>query len=139
MQFSNTWIAESRLRFNERKRNLSTIISYPPKNALRVNAWRDLPSDRTPARYRLTLDDGKTRDFTLAKGNRVIMDALITQPVYCASPVRISMRVCVLRNEYSVPIHLEMFDNDAATGREKYGIYFLNAKVERLSGNGGVE
>lgn len=110
----------------------------PPSNALRVNAWRDLPSDSAPARYRITAFDGRTREFTLAKGNRIILDALMLQPVYCASPVRISNRVCILRRDYRVPINKEMFKNDAATDHAKFGVYFLNCSVERIAGNEGA-
>lgn len=111
----------------------------PPANALRVEAWRDLPSDPAPARYMITGDDGTVHQITLAKGNRIILDALLNQPVYCASPVRISDRVCILRREYRVPITKEMFENDAATDRAKFGVYFLNGQVERITGNGGAE
>jgi hypothetical protein len=111
----------------------------PPANTLRVEAWRDLPPDRTPARYKITGDDGLVHQITLTKGNRVILDALINQPVYCASPVRISDRVCILRHEYRVPIIKEMFENDAATDRAKFGVYFLNGHVERISGKGGAK
>jgi hypothetical protein len=76
--------------------------------------------------------------ITLAKGNRIILDALLMQPVYCASPVRISDRVCILRHEYSVQIKKEMFKNDAATDRAKFGVYFLDGCVERLDDNGGA-
>jgi hypothetical protein len=120
-------------------KNINAIkTTRPPSNALRVNAWRDLPSDCAPARYRITADDGQTREFTLAKGNRIVLDALILQPVYCASPVRISDRVCILKRDYYVPITKEMYENDAATDRAKFGVYFLNCRVERIAGNGGA-
>jgi hypothetical protein len=118
--------------------NLS-MTTRPPSNALRVNGWRDLPNDRRTARYRLTDDDGRTREITLAKGNRIVLDALLKQPVFCASPVRISDRVCILRHEYSVPIIKEMYENDAATDRAKFGVYFLGGKVERVSDSGETE
>ncbi|SMD00976.1 hypothetical protein [Primorskyibacter flagellatus] len=102
----------------------------PPANALRVEAWRDLPRDATPAHYRITDEVGDTRLITLSKGNRIILDALIAQPVFCASPVRISDRVCILRHEYRVPIIKEMYENDAATDRARFGVYFLNGRVE---------
>ncbi|WP_158234192.1 hypothetical protein [Oceaniglobus indicus] len=118
--------------------NSQTRGDRPPPNALRVKAWRDLPANRTPARYKITADSGDTHQISVAKGNRIILDALIEQPVYCASPVRISDRVCILRHEYGVPIIKEMYENDAATDRAKFGVYFLNAKVERVSGGGGA-
>jgi hypothetical protein len=116
-----------------------TKTTRPPSNALRVEAWRDLPPDGSPARYRITGDDGAVHQITLAKGNRIILDALLKQPVYCASPVRISDRVCILRHEYRVPIIKEMFENDAATDRAKFGVYFLNGQVERITRKGGAQ
>jgi hypothetical protein len=110
----------------------------PPANALRVEAWRDLPGDREKARYKITGNDGDTRTITVAKGNRIILDALIAQPVFCASPVRISDRVCILRHEYGVPIIKEMYENDTATDRAKFGVYFLDGCVERLDSKGGA-
>lgn len=106
----------------------------PPDNTRRVNAWRDLPKDRTPARYAITDGDGNTRTITLAKGNRVILDALLERPLYCASPVRISDRVCILRNEYQVPIAREMYDADPATDRQRFGVYFIGKGVVRVGG-----
>jgi hypothetical protein len=52
--------------------------------------------------------------------------------------VRISDRVCILRHEYGVPIIKEMYENDAATDRSKFGVYFLDCRVERLSDNGSA-
>jgi hypothetical protein len=113
-------------------------IARPPANSLRVEAWRDLPKNGAAARYKITREDGGVSVITLAKGNRIILDALLKQPVYCASPVRISDRVCILRHEYSVPIIKEMYENDAATDRAKFGVYFLDGCVERLDDNGGA-
>jgi hypothetical protein len=38
-----------------------------------------------------------------------------------------------------VPIIKEMFENDAATDRAKFGVYFQNGRVERISGKGGAQ
>ncbi len=114
--------------------NDSHFLDRPPANALRVDAWRDLPPYRTPARYRITDADGDSRIITLSKGNRVILDALLLQPLYCASPVRISDRVCILRRDYGVPITKEMYVNDTATDRAKFGVYFLGEGVSRIEG-----
>jgi len=106
----------------------------PPANALRVERWSDMPKGTSPARYEVVSEDGKTKTITLAKGNRIILDALIQQPVYCASPVRISDRVCILRRDYGVPITKEMYSNDTATDRAKFGVYFLSGSVRRIDG-----
>lgn len=112
----------------------SKPTNKPPANALRVERWSDMPTGTAPARYEIIGEDGKAKTITLAKGNRIILDALIKQPLYCASPVRISDRVCILRHDYGVPITKEMYDNDTATDRAKFGVYFLAGKVRRIFG-----
>jgi hypothetical protein len=111
----------------------------PPTNSLRVAAWRDLPKERATALYKITAEDGGVHFITVAKGNRIILDALLKQPVYCASPVRVSDRVCILIHKYGVPITKEMYENDEATGRDRFGVYFLNGRVELLSREGGAQ
>lgn len=106
----------------------------PPANALRVSKWTDMPEATSLARYEITDIDGETKTITLAKGNRIVMDALIAQPVYCASPVRISDRVCILRRDYGVPITKEMYENDKATDRARFGVYFIGDGVRRIDG-----
>lgn len=113
---------------------MTTSIDSPPRNTLRVNAWRDLPKDRLTARYTIPTEDGGTKEIALANGNRIVLDALLSQPVYCASPVRISDRVCILRHEYGVPIMREMYDGDAATDRQRFGVYFIGEGVQRIEG-----
>ncbi len=105
----------------------------PPANALRVNAWRDLPSETEPATYEVKGKDGTSRAVSLSKGNRIVLDALIDRPIFCASPIRISSRVCVLRHDFGVPIKKEMYDNDTTTDRAKFGAYFLDCDVKRIS------
>ncbi len=92
-----------------------------------------LSPDKAPARYAIQRPDG-AKVVTLAKGNRIIMDALLQRPVYCASPVRISDRVCILRRDYGVPIDREMYEADPHTGGERYGVYFIGAGVRRIGG-----
>ncbi|MFG6634525.1 hypothetical protein ACGYJ8_01105 [Sulfitobacter sp. 1A12126] len=118
--------------------NINTDFGFstdrPPANALRVEKWSDMPKGTAPARYEVVAEDGTTKTFTLAKGNRIILDALIQRPVYCASPVRISDRVCILRRDYGVPITKEMYVNDTATDRARFGVYFLSGTVRRIDG-----
>lgn len=106
----------------------------PPANALRVNAWHDLSPDEAPAKYEIISDDGQTKTITLARGNRIILDTLIKQPVYCASPVRISDRVHILKSVYGVPITKEMYANDKQTGRQRFGVYFIGDGVRQIDG-----
>ena len=113
---------------------INILTNRPPANALRVVRWSDMPKGTAPARYEVVAEDGTTKPFILAKGNRIILDALIQQPVYCASPVSISDRVCILRRDYGVPITKEMYSNDTATDRAKFGVYFLSGTVRRIDG-----
>jgi|TARA_R110000823_G_scaffold191991_1_gene323656 hypothetical protein len=99
---------------------------------LRVQGWKDLPKDRSTARYEIPTDDGGTRVITLKSGNRVVLDSLIARPLLCASPVRISDRVCILRHEYGVPIDREMYDGDEASEGQRFGVYFIGQGVRRI-------
>ena len=110
----------------------SNQTSRPPKNTLRVQGWKDLPKDRSMARYEIPTADGGTRVITLKSGNRVVLDALISRPLLCASPVRISDRVCILRHEYGVPIDREMYDGDEASEGQRFGVYFIGHGVRRI-------
>jgi hypothetical protein len=73
------------------KTNLKKITCHPA-NALRAEAWRDLPKNGAAACYKITIEDSGVSVITLAKGNSIILDALLKQPVFCASP-----RVCEVR------------------------------------------
>lgn len=106
----------------------------PPDNSRRVSAWRDLPTDRTPARYEIRDADGNTREITLKNGNRIVLDALLERPLYCASQVRISDRVGILRHEYGVPIEREMYEGNPQTGAQRFGVYFIGEGVRRIEG-----
>ncbi len=63
----------------------------------------DMSGNRDKQRYRI---EGET-EIVLSKRLRDMMDTLRKGPVYCASPVRLSDAVCVLRRDYQVPIETE--------------------------------
>jgi hypothetical protein len=106
----------------------------PPKDALRVHAWKDMSTETGPAKFEIPKADGSTKIITLSKGNRIVLDALIRQPILCASEVRVSDRVSILRNTYGVPITKKMYENDSVTGRAKFGVYFADKGVRRIDG-----
>lgn len=68
-----------------------------------ILSLRDMSGNRAKQRYRI---DGEA-EITLSKRWRDMMDTLRKGPVYCASPVRLSDAVCVLRRDYQVPIETE--------------------------------
>ena len=100
-------------RSREKERDMTTkpnVVDRPPPNTLRVNAWRDMPEDRTPARYEVQSGGADPKAIIVSKGPRVVLDALIKQPVFCASPVRISECVSVLRHDFGVPIDMTVYE-----------------------------
>lgn len=105
---------------------------------MRVYGWSNLPNEKAPARFRITNGTGDSRTVTLSKNKRRILEGLMTQPMFCASPVRISDIVCILKTDYGINIHMELYSNDAETDRAKYGVYTLIDQVERLDGMVGA-
>ena len=103
----------------------------PPSNAKRVFGNRDLPPHRGKARYRVTTADGRSFIRTVAKRKRQVLEALMQAPVYCASPVRISDQVCIMKADDGIHIMTEMFRDDRAPA-SVYGIYVLCDQVEYL-------
>jgi hypothetical protein len=86
------------------------IKTKPPANAQRVNAWCDLPLARDPARYRITNPNGQTHEITLKLGNRQILEGLMCAPMYCASPVRVSDRVLILKTEFGIAVETKDYE-----------------------------
>ncbi|RYH08828.1 hypothetical protein [Tropicimonas sp. IMCC6043] len=108
------------------KTNSSTT---PPKNAQRILSWADLPPAADSATYELISTTGETRTVTLKGGNRRVLEGLMRGPLYCASPVRVSDRVMVLKRDHGVTIRTEVFESDGTTECERFGIYFLDDEV----------
>ncbi|MCV2866915.1 hypothetical protein OE647_19615 [Defluviimonas sp. WL0075] len=106
----------------------------PPRNAQRIYRVGELPKDRTPAHYRITRRDGEAVTVTLQKRRRQILDLLMQGPVYCASPVRISDIVCVLKHELGLDVETVIYPGNRQAGAGDYGIYFLRSAVARLDG-----
>jgi hypothetical protein len=102
----------------------------PPKNAQRIYRVAELPPFRGPETFIIHEGD-ELREVTLSKRQRQVLELLMCAPVYCASPVRISDMVFVLREEVGLDIETRMFPGDPETGAGSYGVYFLNSRVER--------
>ncbi|OOY23127.1 hypothetical protein BMI91_16930 [Thioclava sediminum] len=106
----------------------------PPRHAKRVNCVADLPKDRSPASFEVINANSKSRVVILEKRRRQILELLTLGPVYCASPVRISDIVYVLKREIGLEVDTEFYPGDRATGAGDYGVYFLRSRVRRLDG-----
>ena len=110
----------------------------PSANTLRVYGWTNLPNEKAPARFKIADGTGESRTVTLSKNKRRILEGLMKQPMYCASPVRISDIVCILKTDYDINIHMKLYASDRETDRAKYGVYTLMDRVELLDGTGGA-
>lgn len=105
----------------------------PPANSQRIWRVSDLPKARAAQSYRITNTDGSEINVTLANRRRQVLELLLKGPVYCASPVRLSDMVHVLKRENGLEVHTEFYPGDTETGAGTYGVYFLKSRVARLS------
>jgi hypothetical protein len=105
----------------------------PPKNAKRIYRVADLPQNRKTAEYEVRSVGSEPKIVKLCKRQRQIMDLLIEAPVYCASPVRISDAVHILKREIAIDVHTAMYAGNENTGSGSYGVYFLNTNVRLLN------
>ncbi len=101
----------------------------PPKNAQRIMRVADLPQTRSPAQYEVQNGDEPPKTVTLEKRQRQIMDLLIRGPVYCASPVRLSDVVHILKRDIGLDVETKMYPGNPITGSGAYGVYFLKSPV----------
>jgi hypothetical protein len=104
----------------------------PPANAQRIWRVADLPKNRAPAHYVITNDGDEPITVLLSKRRRQVMDLLKQGSVYCASPVRISDIVHLLKRETGVVVDTEYYPGDHETGAGTYGVYVLKSKVTLL-------
>ena len=91
----------------------------------------DLPTAREPARYEWT-EDGKPHFAVLSKRNRQVLDALRRGPLYCASPVRLSDSVLILKRDYGIDIETLLFSGD---GESRFGVYRLASDITFIGQN----
>lgn len=101
----------------------------PPLNSQRIHRVADLPPYRSPMVYVIANNDEDTHIATLQKRKRQIMDLLLQGPVYCASPVRISDIVHILKREIGLDVETTIYPGDKQTGAGDYGVYFLKSRV----------
>ncbi|MEM0947456.1 MAG: hypothetical protein AAGK37_08635 [Pseudomonadota bacterium] len=105
----------------------------PPANAKRIYRWSDLPGATEQAIYRVHEDGQDPREVVVSRHQRQVLEGLMQSPIYAASYCRISDQVLPLRRDHGINIECEMYSNDPETGRQRYGIYFLQSCVERVS------
>lgn len=108
---------------------MSTNQLKPPANAQRIWRVADLPKHRAPAHYLIADEHGEPTKILLSKRRRQVLDLLRQGPVFCASPVRLSDMVSLLKHENGVDIETKDYPGDVETGAGTYGVYFLRSTV----------
>lgn len=106
----------------------------PPANALRVTGWRDLPKEKGVARFEIKKADGAARTIVVRKRNRRTLQALIKQPIFCASPVRISDVVHILGRDFGVNIDTTLYADPDDDDCLRFGVYTLLDSVRIIAG-----
>jgi hypothetical protein len=105
--------------------------NLPPSNSIRISRIAELPPLRDPATYVIRNSDDEPRHVCLSKRKRQVTELLMQGPVHCASPVRLSDIVFILREEVGLNVETKMYPGDSLTGAGSYGVYFLISRVER--------
>ena len=106
--------------------------SKPNTAIQRIMRVADLPQERDKAPYEISNAGEKPKVAILQKRQRQIVDLLINGPVYCASPVRISDVVHILKREVGLRVDTTMYPGNPETGAGDYGIYTLISTVRRV-------
>ncbi|MEO3416810.1 hypothetical protein AAFO92_19335 [Roseovarius sp. CAU 1744] len=95
---------------------MTDIKTKPPTNTVRIMRIADLPQERSPAQYELQNGDSKPKVVTLSKRQRQVMDLLIAAPFFCASPVRLSDVVHILKRETGLEVDTKFYPGNPITG-----------------------
>ncbi|MGK7652422.1 hypothetical protein ACSQ76_08405 [Roseovarius sp. B08] len=104
----------------------------PPENTRWIISRHDLPLRRGGAYYAVQRAEGTRETLTLSNRKRQVLDALMRSPIYCASPVRLSDIVLLLRNENGINIETEFFQENDGIENTRFGIYVLVDQVRYL-------
>jgi hypothetical protein len=93
-----------------------------------VMSVKDIPSDRTPAKYEVLMEDGTATIVTLNNRKRQVVDAMLIGPVFCASTVRLGDAVFRLKEDHG----LNAVTHTTAEGRKFYTL--SGQGVSRIDG-----
>ncbi len=104
------------------------VHSTPPSNARRIWRIADLPPERAVAEYIVRNGADESR-VTFSKRKCQVIELLRQAPVYCASPVRISDIVFLLKTEDGIEIETLRFPGDPTRGIGPFGVYVLRSDI----------
>ena len=105
------------------------MTDTPPTNTQRVMRVADLPQGREQKAYILARGGGAETKISVMKRKRQVLDLLMQGPVYCASPVRISDVVHILKRDTGLEVETKFFPGDPVVGSGNYGVYILKTDV----------
>ncbi|KAA9005943.1 hypothetical protein [Histidinibacterium aquaticum] len=105
---------------------------HPPSDTRWIMRRKDLPNTRAAGLYRLTDREGNETTSAISATYRQVLEALRRSPLYCASPVRLSDVVYVLKREHGADIETLFFEDDTNDPPSRYGVYVLHSQVETL-------
>ncbi|WRH64420.1 MAG: hypothetical protein RSE12_08905 [Fuscovulum sp.] len=109
------------------------FITSRPTFAQRITKRADLPKMRDPAIY-LVEDAAGTARHVVQKRARQVLEALMREPIFCASPVRLGPAVQQLREIFGEGA-IETVWHEVGEGDEytRFGSYHLRAGIRRAS------
>lgn len=101
-------------------------------NTMWVMGRRDLPGNKASAKFEVMKPDATTTVKTFGKRKRQIIELLMKTDVFCASPVRISDVVSILKRDDDIDIHTHRPLDQKEDSEGSYGIYQLRDKIRFL-------
>ena len=79
-------------------------MKRPAAGTLWVTGWHCLKSETGVAKFSVENDSADPRAIHVSRNKRRVLEALISGPMYCASPCRLSHYVQLLRDEHGLDI-----------------------------------
>lgn len=93
-----------------------------------------LSPHRGPQAYEVTRDGAEPFTITLDKRQRQVVDTLRKSPLRCASPVRLSDVVHIVKRDHKLQIETEFFTELDTPDPATFGVYVLTDKLRPVSG-----
>ncbi len=113
---------------------MSVSSNTPPNGTRWIMAQMNLPQNYGLGRFEIKPLGGVGRTIAISKRIRQVLEALAVGPLYCASTVRLSHYVDILRDDHGVNIETLWFSDNKGPLKTRYGVYVLRDEV-RFVGN----
>ncbi|MEP5761156.1 MAG: hypothetical protein ABJ327_17940 [Litoreibacter sp.] len=117
------------------KNQEQTKLTKLPTNVRFIMRRPDLPQSREPVSFEVNRDGVMPFVVTLEKRQRQVIEALMLTPLYCASPVRLSDVVHIVKREHGLDIETMFFSDETGPETATFGVYVLKDKLRRVENN----